>query len=116
MLEAYAKVFIQATQPRTAHTAVDAMECSGLSGIDELAARLGHGRSLGARALRENRIGRNLGSDLSEGCPRAVAVAVANLKKVRLKLEPLINRLLGIAENKNEQSYERFNSYACRRS
>ena len=67
MLEAFAKVFVQATQPRTAHTAVDAMECSGLSGVDELAAGLGHWRSLRARALRENRIGRNLGSDLSEG-------------------------------------------------
>ena len=67
MLEAFAKVFVQATQPRTTHTAVDAMECSGLSGIDELTAGSGHGRSLGARALRENRIGRNLGSDLSEG-------------------------------------------------
>ena len=43
------------------------MKRSGLSGIDELAAGLGHGRSLGAQALRENRIGRNLGSDLSEG-------------------------------------------------
>ena len=53
--KAFAKVFVQATQPRTAHTAVDAIECSG------------HTRSLGAQALCKNRIERNLGSDLSEG-------------------------------------------------
>ena len=67
VLEAFAEVFIEATQPRPAHATVDAVKCSGLSGIDELAAGLSHGRSVGAQALRENRIGRNLGSDLSEG-------------------------------------------------
>ena len=64
MLEAFAKVFVQATQPRTTHTAVDAMECSGLSGIDELAAGLSHTRTLDARELCQNQIGSNLGSDL----------------------------------------------------
>ena len=89
MLEAFAKVFVQATQPRTTHTAVDAMECSGLSGIDELTAGSGHGRSLGARALRENRIGRNLGSDLSEGwvsarrCQEGLAITTAPLSMRR---------------------------------
>ena len=68
MLEAFAEVFVQATQPRSAHAAVYAVKSAGLGGIDELAARLGHGRSVGARALRENQIGRNFGSDLSEGC------------------------------------------------
>ena len=67
MLETFAKVFVQATQPRSAHAAVDPMKRSGLRGVNKLAAGLGHGRSLGVRALRENQIGRNLGSDLSEG-------------------------------------------------
>ena len=40
---------------------------SGLRGVNKLAAGLGHGRSLGVRALLENQIGRNLGSDLSKG-------------------------------------------------
>ena len=66
VLEAFAEVFIEAAQPRPAHAAVDAVKCSGLGWIDELAAGLGHGRSVGARALRKNRIGCNLGSDLSE--------------------------------------------------
>ena len=67
VLEAFAEVFVEAAQSRPAHAAVDAVERSGLSGIDELAAGLSHGRSLGAQALRENRVGCNLGSDLSEG-------------------------------------------------
>ena len=67
MLKAFVQIIIEATQPRPAHAAVDAVKRSGLGWIDELAAGLSHGRSAGARALRENRIGRNLGSDLSEG-------------------------------------------------
>ena len=67
MLETFAEVFVQATQPRSAHTAVYAVERAGLGGIDELAARLGHRRSVGAWALIENQAGRNLGSDLSDG-------------------------------------------------
>ena len=67
MLEAFADVFVEATQPRSADTAVDAMESSGMLWIDKLATRLGHGRSLGLRALRVNQNGRSFGSDLSEG-------------------------------------------------
>ena len=66
VLEAFAEVFIEAAQPRPAHATVDAVKRSGLGWIDELAAGLGHGRSVGARALLENQIERNLGSDLSE--------------------------------------------------
>ena len=58
---------MQATQPRSTHAAVDAMKRSGLSWVNKLAARLGHGRSLDVRALRENQIGSNVGPDLSEG-------------------------------------------------
>ena len=67
ILETFAEVFIQATQPRSTYAAVDAMKRSGLSWVNKLAAGLGHGRSLGVRTLLENQIGRNLGSDLSEG-------------------------------------------------
>ena len=67
MFEALAEVFIQAAQSRSAHTAIHAVKRSGLGWIDELAARLGHRRSLGLRVLNENEIRRNLGSDLSEG-------------------------------------------------
>ena len=67
VLEAFVEIFIQATQSRSAHAAVDAMKRSGLSWVNKLAAGLGHGRSLGVRALLENQIGRSLGSDLSEG-------------------------------------------------
>ena len=79
MLEAFAQVFVQAAQPRPAHTAVDAVKGSGLGWVDELAARLGHGRSLGLRVLREHRIGRNLGSDLSEGWVSARLVGLRNI-------------------------------------
>jgi len=70
VLEAFAEVFVQITQPRPAHTAVHGVKRSGLGGVDELAGRLGHGRSLGLRALIENQIGRSFGSDLSEGWVR----------------------------------------------
>ena len=83
VLETFAEIFIQTAQPRSTHAAVDAMKRSGLSGINKLAAGLGHRRSLGVRALLENQIRRNLGSDLSEGwvsalrprfgCPRFVS-------------------------------------------
>ena len=43
------------------------MKRSGLGWVSKLAAGLGHGRSLGVRGLLENQIGRNVGSDLSEG-------------------------------------------------
>ena len=66
MLETFAEVFIQATQPRSTYAAIDAVKRSGLRGVNKLAAGLGHGPSLGARKLRENRIERNLGSDLSK--------------------------------------------------
>ena len=67
MLEAFAEVFVQAAQPRSTHAAVHAMKSARLSWVDKLAAGLGHGRSLGLRALCENQIVPNLGSDLSEG-------------------------------------------------
>ena len=76
MLEAFAKVFVQATQPRTTHTAVDAMECSGLSGIDELAAGSGHGAVWARGRCVKIGSGAILGRIyLRGGCPRAVAVA-----------------------------------------
>ena len=46
VLETFAEVFIEAAQPRPAHAAVEAVKRSGLSGIDELAAGLSHGRSV----------------------------------------------------------------------
>ena len=67
MLEVLAEVFVRATKPRSTHAAIDAVKRSGLGGVNKLAAGLGLGRSLGVRALRENQIGRSLGSDLSEG-------------------------------------------------
>ena len=75
MLEAFVNIFVEAAQPRSAHTAIDAVERSGLSWVDELATRLGHGRSLSAQALFENQIGRNVGSDLSEGWCRGFQVS-----------------------------------------
>ena len=51
MLETFAEVFVQAAQPRSAHTEVDAMKCARLRGVDELAAGLSHRHSLGAHAL-----------------------------------------------------------------
>ena len=51
MLETLAQVFVEATQPRSAHAAVDAVKGSGLGWIDELAAGLGHGSSVGLRVL-----------------------------------------------------------------
>ena len=48
------------------NAAVDAMKGARLTWVNKLAAGLGHGRSLGVRASRENQIGRNLKSDLSE--------------------------------------------------
>ena len=71
MLEAFAEVFVQATKPRSAHAAIHAMKSARLSWVNKLAAGLGHGRSVGARALRKDRIGCNLESDLSEGCLRS---------------------------------------------
>ena len=66
MLKAFANIFVEAAQPRPSDAAVDAVKRSGLGWVNELAAGLGHGRSLSAQALFENQIGRNLGSDLSE--------------------------------------------------
>ena len=83
MLETFAEVFIKAAQPRPAHATVDAVKRSGLGWIDELAAGLGHGRSLGVRALRcvalrcvaLRCVGIGLGLELGQiylrsGCPR----------------------------------------------
>ena len=67
MLEALAEVFVQATQPRSAHTAIHAVKRSGLGWIDKLAARLRHRHSLRVQALLENQIGRSFQPDLSEG-------------------------------------------------
>jgi len=53
VVEAFAEVFVQAAQPRSAHAAAHAVKCSGLGGIDELVARLGHGRNLDLPALRQ---------------------------------------------------------------
>ena len=66
VLEAFAEVLIEAAQPRPAHAAVHAMKRADLVWVDELAAGLGHKRSLGLRTLRANQIRRNLYSDLSE--------------------------------------------------
>ena len=66
VLETFAEVFVQAAQPRSAHAAVDAVKGARLGWVNKLAAGLSHGPRLGARKLRENRIERNLGSDLSE--------------------------------------------------
>ena len=49
VLEAFAEVLIEAAQPRPAHAAVHAMKRAGLIWVDELAAGLGHKRSLGLR-------------------------------------------------------------------
>ena len=76
MLETFAEIFVQATQPRSAHAAIDAVKRSGLGGVNKLAAGLGHGRTLGVRTLRENQIGRNFGSDSSEGWVSALRRAV----------------------------------------
>ncbi len=83
VLEAFAEVFVQAAQPRPAPATVDTVKCSGLGWIDELAAGLSHGRSVGAQALRENRIGRNLGSDLSEGGCSVFTSHLADYKLVK---------------------------------
>ena len=72
VLEAFAEVFVQAAQPGPAHAAVDAVKHSGLGWIDELAAGLGHRRSVGAGALIRNQIARSFRSDLSEGCPNVL--------------------------------------------
>ncbi len=66
VLEAFAEILIEATQPRSAHAAVDAVKCARLGSVDKLAAGLGHKRSLGLRTLRANQVRRNLYSDLSE--------------------------------------------------
>ncbi len=97
VLEAFAEVFIEAAQPRSAHTAVDAVKSARLGWVNKLAAGRGHGRSLGARALRENRIGRSLGSDLSEGgCPRrALSDAASGLIYMQQRYyDPMIGRFL----------------------
>ena len=65
VLKAFAEVFVQAAQPRSAHAAVDAVKCSGLCWIDELAARLGHERSLDLPALRQYPAELRVDSDLS---------------------------------------------------
>ena len=57
---------------------MDALKRSGVGGVDELAARLGHGRTLDVRAFRENRIGRSLEWDLSERCVSEFACPWAN--------------------------------------
>jgi len=46
VLEAFASVIVQAAKPRSAHAAIDAVKGAGLGRVNELAARLGHGRSL----------------------------------------------------------------------
>ncbi len=67
MFEAFARVFIQAAQPRSAHTAVYAVKSARLSGVNELAAGLRHAQSLNMMVLRLHQAGLGLGSDLSEG-------------------------------------------------
>ena len=70
VFKAFAEVFVQAAQPRSTHTAVDAVKCSGLCWIDELAARLCHARSLDLPALRQYPTELRVASDLSLGCSR----------------------------------------------
>ena len=65
VLKAFAEVFVQAAQPRSAHTAIHAVKGARLSWIDELAARLGHGRSLASPALRQYAAELRVASDLS---------------------------------------------------
>ena len=86
MFEAFVQIIIEATQPRPADTAVDAVKCARLGGIDELAAGLGHGHSLCLQLLREHRIGRNLGSDFSEGgeFPRAFPHVFSPASRLKL--------------------------------
>ena len=95
LLEAFAEVFIQAAQPRSPHAAVDAMKRSGLVWVNELAAGLGHGRSLGVRALLENQFGRNLGSDLPEGWVSALLVSALLV----LSIAGTVNSLPGIGSS-----------------
>ena len=65
MFEAFAEIFVQAAQPRSAHTAVHTVKGARLGRIDELAARLGHGRSLDLPGLREYPAELRVASDLS---------------------------------------------------
>ena len=60
-------VGIKSTQPRAAHAAVNQVKKLCLSGVDKLAAWLGHRRGVDWRAFCQHRIRRNFGSDLSEG-------------------------------------------------
>ena len=57
MFEAFAEIFVQAAMPRSTHTAVDAVKRASLGRVDELAARLGHGRSLDLPVRRFGRLG-----------------------------------------------------------
>ena len=65
MFEAFAEVFVQAAQPRSAHAAVHTVKGARLSWIDKLAARLGHGRSLDLPALRQYPAKLRVAPDLS---------------------------------------------------
>jgi hypothetical protein len=66
VFEAFAQIFIKAAQPRTAHAAVDAVIRACMGWVDELAAGLGHGRSLDARVVLGDRFGLRVGSEFSE--------------------------------------------------
>ena len=67
VFEAFAQVFVQAAQPRSAHAAVHTVKGARLCWIDELAAGLGHELSLPMLGLRGDRAGPRVESDFSEG-------------------------------------------------
>ena len=67
MFKIFAAVVIASTQPRPTHAAADQMEKLRLSGVDKLAARLGHGRILDSLALRQYPAELRVASDLSQG-------------------------------------------------
>ena len=83
MLEAFAGVIVQAAKPRSSHAAIDAVKGAGLGRVNELAARLGHGRSLSAPRLRWYLKWGQI--YLRGGCPR--------VSRCRASLNDLLNRL-----------------------
>jgi len=69
-------VRIESTQPRAAHAAANQVEKPRLGWVDELAARLGHGLSLGMRNASQNTIALKLDSDLSAAIAKACALTL----------------------------------------
>ena len=61
MLKAFARVIVEAAEPGSAHTARDAVETCGVSGINEGFAGFGHGVSLVLVKASRPRISLSLG-------------------------------------------------------